>query len=75
MKSNKETLTKETKDPLKKDGRGNPKYAPWMDKVAFALAKEGRKDLYIYKILGISEATGISYKKKHPSFLKASKVL
>jgi hypothetical protein len=62
------TLAKET---IKKDGRGNPKYQPWMDNVAKALAKEGRKDLYIYKVLGISEATGISYKKKYPSFLKA----
>jgi hypothetical protein len=71
-KTNKKTLTKPTmKSPEKEDRRGNPKYAPWMDNVAKALAKEGRKDLYIYKVLGISEATGISYKKKYPSFLKA----
>jgi len=60
-----------TKEPLKKDGRGNPKYQPWMDNVAKALAKEGRKDSYIYKVLGICEASGIKYKKEHPSFRKA----
>ncbi|MDD2493946.1 MAG: hypothetical protein PHE29_02020 [Tissierellia bacterium] len=68
---NKKTIKTITKEVPKKDGRGNPKYQPWMDNVAKALAKEGRKDLYIYKVLGISEATGISYKKKFPSFLKA----
>jgi hypothetical protein len=42
-----------------------------MDNVAKALAKEGKIDLDIYKILGICEATGISYKKKYPNFLKS----
>jgi hypothetical protein len=63
---------KTLKNITKKETRGrDSKYQPWMDNVAKALAKEGRKDLYIYKVLGISEATGISYKKKYPSFLKA----
>ena len=72
----KKPVKKPTKKTLEKDSkietRGrDPKYQPWMDSVAKALAKEGRKDLYIYKVLGICEATGISYKKKYPSFNKA----
>jgi hypothetical protein len=72
QKSKKPSPTKTLENNLKIETRGrDSKYAPWMDNVAKALAKEGRKDLYIYKVLGISEATGISYKKKYPSFLKA----
>jgi len=48
-----------------------PKYAKWMDGVAERLAKQGTKQKEIYKVLGITEATGISYKKKYESFAKA----
>jgi len=48
-----------------------PKYAKWMDGVAERLAKQGNNQKVIYQLLGITEATGISYKKKYPSFSKA----
>lgn len=74
------TVKKPIKKPVKKTlinktnkkpvGR-EPKYAPWMCDYAKRLAKQGTKQKEIYKILGITEATGISYKKKYPEFNKA----
>lgn len=65
--------TKKTKETtrIKKPVGREPKYQKWMCEVANRLAKEGKIDSEIYKILGISEVTGISYKKKYPDFLKA----
>ena len=57
--------------PIVKPVGRESKYQPWMDNVAKALAKEGKKDSDIYKVLGVSEVTGIGYKKKYPSFLKS----
>jgi hypothetical protein len=71
---------KTAKKPVKKtlinknieETRGrDPKYQPWMNEVAKTLAKEGKSNKYIYKVLGICEATGIDYKKKYPTFNKA----
>lgn len=59
--------TKEITQTKKPVGR-EPKYAPWMNDVAKRLAKEGHKQKDIYKILGISEVTGISYKNKYKEF-------
>ena len=67
MKNNK-TLSKTT---IKKPRGQQPKYFSWMDRIAKKLANEGKKQKDIYDILGISEATGIKYKKEHPSFAKA----
>jgi hypothetical protein len=64
---NKKTLPKET---IKKHRGQQPKYYSWMCGVAEKLAKQGTKQKEIYKILGISEATGIKYKKEHPEFAK-----
>jgi hypothetical protein len=57
--------------PIKNPVGNQPKYSKWMDQIAKSLASEGKKQAYIYKILGISEATGISYKKKYESFAKS----
>jgi hypothetical protein len=59
------------KNPIKKPLGREPKYQSWMNGVAKTLAKEGKSNKYIYKVLGICEATGISYKLKYPSFNKA----
>jgi hypothetical protein len=68
IKSSKKTL--EIKPKIETRGR-NPKYEKWMDNVAKALASQGCKELYIFTVIGVSETTGISYKKKYPSFAKA----
>jgi predicted transcriptional regulator len=56
---------------LKKPLGREPKYAIWMCEIAKRLASEGKKQKSIYKILGITEATGISYKNKYKEFSKA----
>jgi hypothetical protein len=74
------TTKKTAKKPVKKTKTNiviknpvgqQPKYFPWMNKVAETLAREGKNQKYIYKVLGISEATGIKYKKEHKDFAKA----
>jgi hypothetical protein len=45
-----------------------PKYQKWMCEVAERLANQGNKQKDIYKTLGISEVTGISYKNKYKEF-------
>ena len=60
-----------TKNEAKKPRGQQPKYYPWMCEYAKRLAKQGTKQKEIYKILGITEATGIKYKKEHPEFAKA----
>ena len=57
--------------PIKNPVGNQPKYAKWMDQVAKILASEGKNQGYIYKVLGISEATGILYKKKYETFAKS----
>lgn len=65
-------LIKTTKKILTKKPLGRePKYSPWMCDIAKRLASEGKKQKAIYKILGIAEATGISYKNKYKEFSKA----
>jgi hypothetical protein len=63
--------TKKLDKSIKIDGRGNPKYAKWMNEVAKILAKEGKNQNYIFKVLGISDASGIKYKKLYPDFAKS----
>jgi hypothetical protein len=70
-KITKKIKTKNTITIEKPDGRGNPKYAKWMNDVAKTLAKEGKNQNYIFKVLGISDASGIKYKKLYPDFAKS----
>lgn len=71
MTQKKKTLTKKETKIVKKPRGQQPKYFPWMDDIAKKLANEGKKNKDIYEFLGICEATGIKYKKEHPSFAKA----
>jgi hypothetical protein len=59
--------TKEINLNKKPVGR-EPKYQKWMCEVAERLANQGNKQKDIYKALGISEVTGISYKNKYKEF-------
>jgi hypothetical protein len=59
--------TKENTINKKPVGR-EPKYQKWMCEVAERLANQGNKQKDIYKALGISEVTGISYKNKYKEF-------
>jgi hypothetical protein len=54
----------EKKNPVGRE----PKYQKWMCEVAERLANQGNKQKDIYKALGISEVTGISYKNKYKEF-------
>lgn len=71
MAQKKKTLTKKETNIVKKPRGQQPKYYPWMCQVAKTLANDGKNQNYIYKALGICEATGIKYKKEHPEFAKA----
>jgi len=68
IKKKKKTLAfKPEKKPV-----GTPtKYKPEFADIAKRLAAKGLIDKDIYDALGISEVTGISYKKKFPDFLKS----
>jgi hypothetical protein len=72
VKTAKKPIKKTKENTINKKPVGRePKYQPWMNDVAKRLAKEGKIDKEIYIILGISEVTGISYKKKYLEFLKS----
>jgi hypothetical protein len=62
--------TKKIKSDVETRGR-DTKYGKWMDGIAERLAKEGFSQKNIYNFLGITEASGIKYKKEYESFYKA----
>jgi hypothetical protein len=66
-------VNKKTKVSLvgKKQIHPNKKYHPQCAVTAKILLEQGLKNKDVYKILGISEVTGIEWKKKFPKFKQA----
>jgi hypothetical protein len=68
---NKKIIKTKKLKPVEETRGRDTKYAKWMDGIAERLAKDGYSQKAIYKFLNITEASGISYKKKYESFYKA----